>query len=122
MDIKAFWREVLAQNKSAIPGYFAKDAVIRWPCTGERFTVDEFVTANCEYPGCWDGRVERMEQWGDLVVTVTHVYNKEGGASFHAVSFFQIASDRIVSLDEYWADDGEPPQWRKDMRLGKVIL
>ena len=122
MDIYAFWRDVLAQNKRAIPGYFAKDAVIRWPCTGERFTVDEFVTANCAYPGRWDGRVERMEQRGDLLVTVTHVHNREESASFHAVSFFQMTGDRIAALDEYWAEDGEPPQWRKDMRLGKSIL
>ena len=55
MDIKAFWRAVLAQDEPEIRAYFAPDAYVNWHCTNEHFTVDEFITANCEYPGEWDG-------------------------------------------------------------------
>ena len=51
MDIKAFWRAVLAQDEPEIRTYFAPDAYVNWHCTNEHFTVDEFITANCEYPG-----------------------------------------------------------------------
>lgn len=28
----------------------------------------------------------------------------------------------IKSIDEYWAEDGEAPEWRKNMNIGKPIL
>ena len=48
MDIKAFWRAVLAQDEPKIRTYFAPDAYVNWHCTNEHFTVDEFIIANCE--------------------------------------------------------------------------
>ena len=26
-----------------------------------------------------------------------------------------------MALDEYWADDGEPPAWRRKMKIGKPL-
>ena len=51
---------------------------MNWHCTNEHFTVDEFIQANCEYPGQWDGKIERIENVGDTVITVVRVYSKEG--------------------------------------------
>ena len=51
-------------------GYFRPDACVRWHNTNEQFTVDEFIRANCEYPGKWDGKVERVETKGDTIITV----------------------------------------------------
>ena len=70
MDISAYWKDTLAQDRQAMAGYFRPDAVIRWHCTNEQFTVPEFIRANCEYPGEWDGKIERTERSGDLLVTV----------------------------------------------------
>lgn len=40
------------------------------------------------------------------------------GASFHTASFFQLTPEgKIVSLDEYFGDDGEAPEWRQKMAL-----
>ncbi len=36
MNIQAFWKDVLEQNRLALPSYFYKDAVIRWHCTNEQ--------------------------------------------------------------------------------------
>lgn len=121
MDIYKFWADVLRQDKAAIRSYFHEDAYVNWHCTNEHFTVDEFIRANCEYPGEWDGEVERIENIGDRVITATHVYTKDGTLSFHVTSFFTILEDKIVSVDEYWADDGPAPQWRLDMRIGGKI-
>ena len=66
MDISAYWKDTLAQDRQAMAGYFRPDAVIRWHCTNEQFTVPEFIRANCEYPGEWDGKIERTERSGDL--------------------------------------------------------
>jgi len=121
MDIKTFWKAVLMQDEKEIRKYFKEDAYVNWHCTNEHFTVDEFIIANCEYPGSWDGIVERVERIKDLIITVTLVYPKDKSASFHVTSFIKTENDKIVSMDEYWADDGSAPQWRLDKHIGKAI-
>ena len=121
MNIHKFWKAVLAQDEKEIRKYFHNDAYINWHCTNEHFNVDEFIIANCEYPGDWGGRVERVEVLNDLIVTVTNVYPKDRSASFHVTSFIKTQGDKIVSIDEYWADDGNAPQWRLDKHIGKAI-
>lgn len=121
MNIYKFWEAVLAQDENEIRKYFYEDAYVNWHCTNEHFNVDEFIIANCEYPGEWDGRVERVETIDDLTVTVTNVYPRDRSISFHVTSFVKIKDDRIVSIDEYWADDGDAPQWRLEKHIGKAI-
>lgn len=121
MDINRFWRDVLAQDRDAIREYFASDAWVNWHCTNERFTVEEYIQANCDYPGDWDGEIERMERTGDLIVTAVRVFPKDKSASFHVVSFIRVEDEQIRSMDEYWADDGDAPQWRRELKIGKPI-
>lgn len=121
MDIYKFWKDVLAQNADVIKDYFDENAYINWHCTNERFNVNEFMIANCEYPGDWDGEVERIEKINDLFITVTHVYSKDKTLSFHVTSFIQVMNGKIVAIDEYWADDGVAPKWRLDKHIGKAI-
>ena len=121
MDIKSFWNDVLSQNASALPSYFLDDAVIRWHCSNEQFSVSEFIKANCDYPGEWDGKIERVDQHENHLVTVVNVFPKDHSASFHVVSFIKLQEGKIVALDEYWADDGEAPKWRKAMQIGRPI-
>lgn len=42
-------------------------------------------------------------------------------AYYHVVSFIKMKDDKITSLDEYWADDGDSPEWRKSMHIGRPI-
>lgn len=121
MDIRRFWADVLRQDADAIRAYFHPDAVIRWHCTNEQFTVEEFIRANCEYPGDWGGEIERVERSGELLITVVHVFPKDCSASFHVTSFIRTAEDRIAAVDEYWADDGTAPQWRQALHIGSKI-
>ena len=46
---------------------------------------------------------------------------KGKSASFHCVSIIRMMKNKIVSLVEYWSDDGPAPQWRKKMGIGKPI-
>jgi len=121
VNLYIFWQSVLHQDAPALAEYFHPDAVVSWHCTNERFTAEEFITVNCDYPGQWEGQIERMEKCGDLFITVTHVYPADRSTSFHVTSFFRIKDGKILSLDEYWADDGPPPPWRREMHLGKTI-
>lgn len=121
MDVDKFWKAVLAQDRAAIKPFFCENAYVNWHCTNERFTVDEFIRANCDYPGDWDGEIQRVETLGDKVITVVRVYPKDKTASFHVTSFMELKEGKIISVDEYWADDGDAPQWRREMRIGKPI-
>ncbi len=121
MDIQSFWQAVLTQNAQALVSYFHADAVIRWHCSNEQFSVQEFIRANCEYPGDWTGEIERMHQADDTFITAVHVCSQDGTLHFHVTSFMKIRDGKIESLDEYWGDDGPPPAWRREMRLGKPI-
>lgn len=124
MDICAYWDAVARQDAVAMRRYFAPDAVVRWHNTNELFTVEEFIQANCAYPGQWAGQVERAEAIGpngSRMVAVVHVWAVDGTSSHHVTSFFEIKDDTISALDEYWGDDGPAPGWRREMGLGRPI-
>ena len=118
MDVYAFQRAVLEQRAEDMAAYFTDDAVVNWHCTNERFTAAEYIRANCEYPGDWDGEIERIVTTDDMLITATRVYPKDPSASFHVTSFIRLKDDKIVAMDEYWADDGEAPaQYLKGVQL-----
>ena len=121
MNIQQFWSDVLAQRADEIREYFHADAYVNWHCSNEHFTVEEFIRANCDYPGDWDGEVEKIVTADDIIITATRVYPKDRSASFHVMSFIKLKDDKIVAMDEYWADDGEAPKWRQDMKIGRKI-
>lgn len=121
MDIQAFWKAVLRQDKEEIRSYFWENAYVNWHCTNEHFTVEEYLRANCEYPGLWDGEVERIESVGNRVITATLVFPRDRSVSFHVVSFLTMENGKIRAMDEYWADDGDAPQWRLEMGIGTPI-
>lgn len=121
MDIERFWDAVLRQDADAIRTYFHPDAWVRWHCSNEQFTVEEYIRANCEYPGQWDGEVERVVRAGEEIAAAVRVHTRDKALSFHAVSYIRVREGKIASLDEYWGDDGSAPQWRLDMGIGKAI-
>lgn len=55
MNIHEFWKAVLVQDENEIRKYFHEDAYVNWHCTNEHFNLDEYIIANCEYPGEWNG-------------------------------------------------------------------
>lgn len=121
MDVRAYWQAVLRQDAAAMRDFFHPNAVIRWPNTNEQFTAEEFIRANCAYPNAWEGEVEMIEENGDTTITVTHVRAADAPLSFHAISFITVRDDRIAAISEYWSDDGNPPQWRRNLNIGRPI-
>lgn len=116
-----FFKDVADQNANNLQRYFLSDAIINWHNTNEQFSTEEYIRANCEYPGDWCGEVERIELLGNLGITTTRIWLSDNSASFHVTSFFEFSDDKIISLDEYWGDDGVAPQWRLDKKIGKPI-
>ena len=121
LNIEKFFETVISQNKMKLLTYFRDDAVIKWHCTNEIFSVEEYIKANCEYPGDWIGKIERIEKTDNSIILVCKVLQKNKSASFHVVSFIRVENDLIVEMDEYWSDDALAPQWRRKMKIGKPI-
>ena len=65
--------------------------------------------------------MKRIVTTDDMIITATRVYPKDRSASFHVTSFIKQKDDGVVAMDEYWADDGEAPKWRQDMKIGRTI-
>lgn len=120
-DTKAFFRAVIEQNADALRSFFHPDAWVEWVCTNEHFAVEEYIRANCEYPGDWRGAIEKCVWTEDGCILAARVWPRDESASFHAVSFVRIADGQIISMKEYWSDDGAAPEWRKQMNIGRPI-
>lgn len=121
MDLKRYWNAVLKQQAEEMRCFFHKEAYVNWHNTNEHFTADEFVEVNCRYPGQWDGDIERVVENGEVTVVAVHVFSCDKKQSFHVTSFIREKEGKIVSVDEYWGDDGTVPQWRKEQHIGTPI-
>lgn len=119
-QILALWGAIHHQRWETVADFFAPGARILLHNTREQFTPQEFVRLNSEYPGDWTITVERVEELDHLIITV--IRTQAGEASLHATSFFQMGEGgRITRLDEYWGDDGPPPDWRIQRHIGAPI-
>lgn len=107
---------MVSKDAAALRPFFHENAEIFWHNTRERFTLDGFIHANCDYPGEWRGKIEREYRIGNTVIAAARVWSADDPSlSFHCCSFITLDDERIVRLDEYWGDDGEPPEWRKKL-------
>lgn len=122
MEVQSFWNDIIAQNRVSLPSYFCDDAVIRWHCTNEQFTVEEYIRANCDYPGKWKGDIERLEKFDSKIILVGKVKSEDETIVCHVTSFIKLQDDKVIEMDEYWSDEGEPPSWRKELGIGSPIL
>ena len=56
-----------------------------------------------------------------MIIAVVNVYSTHKELSFHVVSFIEIEEGKIITMNEYWGDDGIAPQWRLDKNIGTSI-
>ncbi|MDE6900459.1 MAG: nuclear transport factor 2 family protein [Oscillospiraceae bacterium] len=115
VTIFAFWQAVADQEEAALAQFFTPDAEIFWPNTGERFDLNGYLRANCDYPGQWTGKVEKIALDGSY--SISRVWSREGAAA-RAVTFYQWRNGKIAQMTEYWGDIGPAPDWRAG--LGSV--
>lgn len=118
-DAQKFISDVASQNASALKGYFAPNAIVCWHDSNEKLTVDEYIRANCEYPGEWNGEVQRIEKTDVGIITVTKMASAD---EVHLITaFIKLTEGKITHMDEYYSECGEAPEWRKQMNIGKPI-
>jgi len=119
-NAEKFIFDVANQNAEALREYFAINAAICWHDSNEQFAVEEYIRANCEYPGKWNGELQRIEKTDDGIIIVAKIFSDD--SAHNAVSFIKLDKEcKIIRMDEYYSHCGEAPQWRKDMNIGKSI-
>jgi ketosteroid isomerase-like protein len=114
--VEMFWEAMRANDWERAAGVFAADAVIDWPCTGERMrSPSAWAELQARYPaaGRWTFEIHRLIVDGDTAVT--EFTASDGDVSARAISFAETAGDSIVRLVEYWIDAYDPPNWRSDL-------
>ncbi len=93
--------------RDALP-LLSEDFEARRPNTRERIRGPEkFVALNESYPGAWRCTVRRIDECADVVATVAEI--SDGETSLFAVSFLEVRHGRIVSAEEYFAENCPPP-------------
>ena len=118
-DPARFVGAVVTQDAEALSAHFGPDAVICWHDSNEQMDVAGYIRANCEYPGDWQGSLQRVEKIEAGLALRTKIWSDQ---SVHMVSsFLQLEKGKIIRLDECFSDVGEVPQWRKDMNVSKPI-
>ena len=122
MKVERFFRDVVEQNEQALYAYFTPDAQILWHCTNECFTAQEFIRANCEYPGSWEGEIERLEQLDGRYILVGRVFARDRSCSHHVVSFIQMREDRLEPLREQSEKAGRFLELSKEKKTLEISL
>lgn len=121
-DIENFWKFTLSQNREKMRDFFETNAEIYWYNTNEKFSLEEYLKVNCEYPGNWKGKIEKFEIVDKKIMTIVFVSSLDEKIKCRVISFIQLNEvNKIIKLEEYWSDISLPPQWRIDMKIGKFI-
>ncbi len=124
-DLSEYWSAIISGDYPAISSFFLPEAHVYWHNTNECFTVDEFVRVNKVYPGLWKAEIQYELRIGEfneeLVICAVRVFSETSGKSFHCCSAIQLHGDLISVINEYWGEDGPPPEWRAEMKIGSPI-
>ncbi|WP_320510493.1 nuclear transport factor 2 family protein [Dongia soli] len=114
--IEAFWKAFRERNWKGARSCLSDDAIMSWPCTGERFLgADSIIHVNSIYPEGWSIRLIECNHLLDgrvhTVIRVDHPPH-----NFFATSLFS-TSGLIQQITEYWSTIEAPPHWRSSGNL-----
>lgn len=116
--IRQFWAHFDAAEFESVLPLMHPNFKALMPNTQEQYPdAQSFIAFNRAYPGRWRIHVAELRTVAHEVISVVRVFDPEGTASFHAISFFGFQDGLIVSLKEYWSEDLEVPEWRKNMGI-----
>jgi ketosteroid isomerase-like protein len=108
-----FWALMQTNDFPAVATVLAPDFVLEWPQTKERIRgAERFVRMNVEYPahGRWQFTIHRIV--GNAREAVSDVGVTDGVLQARAITFFEIADERIRRITEYWPEPCAAPAGR----------
>lgn len=117
-----YWRLIDTAKFEDLIALFADNAAIILPNTNERFkSIESFVKFNRDYPGRWYAEIIEIESIGEKAISITKVRDEAESMSFFVTSVFEMNNGKIYKMKEYWSENSERPEWRKDNRYTEEI-
>jgi ketosteroid isomerase-like protein len=113
--VESFWSAMTANDWERAAAHLADDAVVDWPCSGERIARRNYAEIQARYPAAakWRFDLHRVIVEGEVAVTELTV--TDGKQTARAIVFSEVADDTIIRQIEYWLEAYEPPAWRADL-------
>jgi len=110
---RALWERMNAKDWDGIARLLDGGFCALWPQTGERIPSPEaYIGLNRSYPGSWRITVNTVDATAEGAVVRALITN--GDERVHAIGFYRIMGNRILSAEEYFADAGTPPYDRSE--------
>lgn len=117
------WERISQARFDELPVLFNDDAEISLPNTRETFeSLSRFIAFIKAYPGSWQAEVIRVCPCGASAVSITKVSSRGKALSFYVTSYYEFRNGKVQNMEEYWGENGSPPDWRKDGKYTKVPL
>lgn len=122
MDVQKFITAVVEKDEVNMRSFLDEKLTVRWHNTNEEFNLEEYIKVNCSYPGNWLGDVKEIIETSQGFVIIVQISSEDQKVKVHQISNIKVKNDKIVSLDEYYSEDGIAPQWRLDLNVGRKII
>ncbi len=110
---RKFWQLFSDQLWDKAAEILANDFLATWPQSRERIVdAKNFIDVNKYYPGNHKIEVIHAFAIGSKVLTTVWIEADTGQKTF-ANSIFDLEGDKILNIEEYWAEPYPAPEWRK---------
>lgn len=111
-----YWNAMAGNDFHAVAQqWLSEDFECAWPQSNELISGREnFASINSEYPsnGKWSFTINTLVEDGTQVVSDVTV--TDGKEVAKAVTFHTVFNGKITKQTEYWPDDYDAPEWRKN--------
>jgi hypothetical protein len=95
------WQALERRDWNAVRAQLNEHAMIEWPYSGQRMTVDDYLVALASRLGDRPVHVRRVAGGGELVAIEATV----GDA--RCAGFYDLHAARVESATEYWVGDAD---------------
>jgi hypothetical protein len=111
--VRTFWQLFSNQKWDQAADRLHRDFIAVWPQSRERMIgAKNFIDVNRYYPGNHKIEVIHAFEVANKVLTTVWIEADTGQKTF-ANSIFEISDDKILMVEEYWAEPYAAPEWRK---------
>jgi ketosteroid isomerase-like protein len=110
--VKTFWQLFSEQEWDAASELLHTNFQALWPQSREKMSAKNFIEVNRNYPGNHKVKVVHIFKIEDKVLTTVWIEADTGQKTF-ANSIFDIQDDKILRVEEYWAEPYAAPENRK---------
>jgi len=112
--VLAFWEAMATNDFEHAASLLSEEFEGLWPQSNEKISGRKnFSAINSAYPqnGSWNFVVNKLVSQGSEVVTDVSI--TDGVQSARAITFHTVENGEIKRQVEYWPDDYEAPEWRR---------